>query len=207
MFVSRLLKIMLSASLAGAALGAVGVSAASASPVWKFGGVELKGTETVLGVAASDSIAIPGATATCGHTLLFMKISNVAEKSQGEITEVVEYGCRATATCKIKSITAEKLPWPLHGTTIASKTYVVLEKINIGIEYEGSLCALAGSPVKVSGTAGGLWENATSTLTFDKTSFEATATALKVGPINVEWKAVFPLEALGAHVGEALELS
>lgn len=206
MLVSRLLKIMLSASLAGAALGAVGVSAASAAPEWEFKGTELLGTETVRGVAGSDSIAIPGATTTCTRTLLSVKISNREGVGQGEVTEVVESGCTATASCKVKSIEAKKLPWPLHATTIAGKTYVVLEKVKIDIEYEGMLCPLEGA-VRVSGSAGGLWENATSTLTFDKASFEATKTALNVGASAVEWAAIFPFEALGAHVGEALELS
>ncbi len=198
--------IALLASLASIAFGAVGVSTASASPAWKFNGTELVGTETVLGTAISSSLSIPGATTRCGHTLLFMKISNTAGVGKGEVTKLPQFECTAGPTCTVERIEAEKFPWPVHVETVAGKNYVVIEKIRIEIVYAGELCAFAGVPIILKGTAGGLFENATSTLTFNGTTFKATGASLKVGATSVEWGAVFPMEALGAHSGEALEV-
>ncbi len=58
----------------------------------------------------------------------------------------------------------------------------------------------------VKGTAGRLFENTTSTLTLNKASFEATGTSLKVGATDIQWTGSFPMEALGAHSSEALEV-
>ncbi|HEY3828143.1 MAG TPA: hypothetical protein VGL57_02995 [Solirubrobacteraceae bacterium] len=190
-----------------AMLSAVAASAASASPVWEFNGTVLVGSEAVSGSALSSSFTIPGATTSCANVQLLMKIVNVAGAGKGEVIEFPLSGCTAGPSCTVNSIEAERLPWPAHAVTVAGKNYVVIEKIQIGILYGGALCALAGSPVTIKGTAGGLYENSTSTLIFNKASFTATGTALKVGASAIEWDAIFPMEAFGAHSGEALEIS
>jgi uncharacterized membrane protein len=192
--------------LVAVALSAIGASAASASPAWEFNGTELASTETVFGVALSSSLLVPGATTTCAHMVLTMQIFNVAGKGKGEVTELSMFECTAGPNCTVNSIEDKKLPWPVHVVTVGAKDYVVIEKIHIGIVYSGALCSLAGSPVVIKGTAGGLFENSTSTLTFSKATFTATGTALKVGTNNVVWDGIFPMEALGAHSGEALEI-
>ncbi len=189
------------------ALFSVAITAvANAAPAWKFNGTELTGKETAVGAAISSSLTIPGATTTCAHFLYNMKISNTGGIGQGEITELPLFECTTNNNnCKVKSIEAEKLPWPLHLTTVGGKDYIVVEKIAVGIVYEGTLCSLSGSRVRVSGTAGGLIENVTETATFNKASFEATKTELKVGSGPVEWTGVFPTEAFETHREQHLE--
>jgi hypothetical protein len=180
-------------------------SIASASPAWKFNGVELTGSETAVGAAVSSKLTIPGATTECEHFLYNMKISNSAGTGKGEITELPLYECKASGECTVKSIEAEKLPWPTHLTTVSKNDYIVIEKIYVGIIYSGELCALAGSKVRVSGSAGGLISNTAQTATFNKTTFEATSTALKVGSTVIEWEGLFPTEAFEAHREQTLE--
>jgi hypothetical protein len=199
-------KIVLLVSLGAIALSGVAASAANASAEWFFSGTELSGTEAVLGISNPSTLSIPGAPVTCAHLQIFMKISNSAGTGKGEVTKLLPYDCTATADCTVQSIEAEKAPWPAHVTAILAKNYVVIEKVQIGIEFAGALCALTGERVVIKGTAGGLFENATSTLTFNKTSFATTGTSLKVGSTTIEWTGVFPMEALGLHSGEALEI-
>jgi hypothetical protein len=200
--------IALLVSLAFLAVGAVTASAASASSPWEFNGTELTGTETVLGIAHPSTLSIPGLTMTCGHMLIFMKIDNSAGAGKGEVTKLLSYECSvAGGTCKVETVEPEKLPWPLHVTTTLGKNYVVIEGIRIELVLTGELCPFEGSPIIIKGTAGGLFNNATSTLTFDAATFTATGTSLKVGSSSIEWAAAFPLEALGKHSGEALEIS
>lgn len=180
-------------------------AAASAAPVWKFNSTELSGKETIVGAAISSKLTIPGATTECEHFLYNMKIQNVGGKGTGEITELPLYECKATASCSVKSIEAEKLPWPTHLATFVEKEYLIVEGASVGIVYSGTKCAIAGEKVRVAGTAGGLINNTEHTATFDKATFEATGTALKVGSAVIEWNGVFPTEAFEAHREEAVE--
>jgi hypothetical protein len=199
-------KIAILASLAVILVSAATASAASANPAWEFNGTALTGTEAVLGISISSTLSVPGAPVTCGHLQLFMKISNAVAPGQGEVTKLLPYECTATASCTVQSIAAEKLPWPAHTKTITGKSYVIIEKVQIGIEFGGETCPLAEALIVIKGTAGGLFENTTSTLTFNKASFEATSTSLKTGATNTQWTGIFPMEALGVHSGEALEV-
>jgi hypothetical protein len=196
---------MLLVSIAAAALGAAGTATAGAAQ-WRFGGTLLTGTETIMGTAKPSTLTIPGATTTCEEARLTMKISNVAGAGRGEVTGLAQYECTTGSNCTVLTIEAEKLPWLAHIVTFAAKDYVVVEGVKIGIHYGGALCALEGLVVVVKGTAGGAFDNATSKLTFNGPSFTATGTSLKVGSTSVQWTAAFPLEALGPHSGEALEI-
>lgn len=185
------------------AIGA-GASAAANASVWKFNGTELSGNETIVGAAISSKLTIPGATTECEHFLYNMKIKNSAGSGKGEITELPLYECKtSSAVCTVKSIEAEKLPWPTHLTTVAGKDYLIVEGINVSIVYAGERCSLGH--VRVSGTAGGVIENIAQTATFSKTTFEATGTSLKVGSSSVEWNGVFPTEAFETHREQLLE--
>jgi hypothetical protein len=180
--------------------------AASASPVWKFNTTELTGSETIVGAALSSSLSIPGATTECTHFLYNMKISNSAGTGKGEITELPLFECKTSGSaCTVEAIAAEKLPWPTHLTTVAGKDYLDVEKVSVGIKYSGELCALAETLVIVKGTAGGLIENTAQTATFNKATFEATGSSLKVGASTVEWKGVFPTEGFEKHREQTLE--
>lgn len=204
---TRALLLALALSLASAGVSA---AAASAAPVWKFNGKELVGSETVVGVGSPSSITVPGATVTCGHVALLLAISNKAGHAQGEITEFPFYECTTAAKgCTVESISAEHLPWPMHVVTPAggafSANYLVFEGVRIGIEFGGELCSMAGSPIQLKGSIGGLFS--VSTLRFNKASAEATGTGFKFGTEKAELTGNFPLEAFGSHSGETLELS
>jgi hypothetical protein len=189
-------------ALASASLAA----AASAAPIWKFNGTELTGNETIVGAAISSKLTVPGATTECEHFLYNMKIKNSAGTGTGEITELPLFECKASGSCTVESIAAEKLPWPTHLVTIAGKgDYLIVEGVKVGIKYAGALCALSGTLTIVKGTAGGLIENSAQTATFNKASFEATGTSLKVGSTSVEWTGVFPTEGFEVHREQLLE--
>jgi hypothetical protein len=187
----------------------LGVAAtAGASPAWKFNGSELSGSETLVGAATSSSMTIPGVTTECEHFLYNMKVSNSAGKGKGEITELPLFECTTqTAHCSVASIEAKGLPWPTHLASAWGNNYLIVENIDVEVVYGGSLCAYAGIPITVSGSAGGLVENSTETATFNNSTIIATGTGLWVGFTWVEWNGVFPTEAFGSHREQTLEVA
>jgi hypothetical protein len=196
--------IALLVSVAVVALSGMAASAASAKPAWKFNSVELKGTELVAGVASPSSLPLPGVTVTCEDFAFVMNIWNVGELGRSELTELWPFECHTSNPhCILESIEAKKLPWPGHAVQIAGKNYLVTEGVDIGVVFGGSLCALSGL-VEVKGTAGGFFAN--SSLEFSKATFEATATALKVGAVKVEWTGLFLMEAFELNRERTLEL-
>lgn len=199
--------ITLSAVLAVLASSAVVSSTASASPQWHFGGTlpEELAEETVVGAAFSSSLKSGGASTTCEHFLYNMEVWNFFGFGEGEVNEVPLYSCSTTApNCTVSSIEAQELPWLAYVETIGGKQYLILEGIHVKIVYGGASCTLG--TIKVEGTAGGLITNSTSTATFNKASFEATGTALKIGTAAVEWTGEFPMEAFKANREKAVEV-
>lgn len=200
--------ILLLASVAVLIVSATAAATASASPAWKFNGTELTGKETIVGAAISSSLTIPGLTTECKHFLYNMKISNTGGKGTGEITELPLFECTTqTKTCTVASIEAKKLPWPTHLVTVGTKNYLVVEKVEVEINYAGELCAFSETPVILKGSAGGVVENSTQTAEFNKTTFTATGTQLKVGATPVEWKGLFPTEGFEVHREQAIEVA
>jgi hypothetical protein len=200
--------ILLSAVLAVLALSAVASSTASASPQWHFGGTllsEFEG-ETVVGGAFSSSLKSGGAATTCEHFLYNMEVWNGFGTGEALVWELPLFDCSTTApSCTVTSIEAEELPWFSHVATVAGKEYLVLEEVDVKIDYGGASCGLPKT-VKVEGTAGGVISNSASTATFDKATFEATHTALKIGSGAVEWTGEFPMEAFQASREKAVEV-
>jgi hypothetical protein len=204
----KIRRTFLVASLVGVVAGAAVAAPAFASPVWKFSGSELKGTETIVGAAEESSMTMSGLTTTCQHFLYNMKITNSDGAGTGEIDELPLYECHTNSSvCTVASAEAEKLPWATHLTEVADKQYLVIEGVHVNVLYGGEDCALDGSLIPVKGTAGGLVSNTSETATFDKASFEATKTKLSVGSEAVEWNGVFPTEAFEWHREQALEVS
>jgi hypothetical protein len=190
------------------ALGLSLTATASASPAWKFGGSELAGSETLIGAATSSSMTIPGVTTECKHFLYNMKISNSGGKGKGEITELPLFECTTqTANCTVASIEAKKLPWPTHLESLWGNNYLIVEGIDVEVVYGGALCAYAGIPITVSGSAGGQVENSTETATFDNSTIVATGTGLWVGFTWVEWNGAFQTEAFGSHREQPIEVA
>ena len=203
----RTRRIAVAAVLAVMALASASLAGTASAAVWKFNGTELGAgaTETIVGAAIASKLTIPGATTECEHFLYNSKVKNEAGAGKGEITELPLYECKASGSCTVESIAAEKLPWPLHLSTVSSKDYVVIEGVKVGIKYAGALCALSGTLTIVKGTAGGLINNEAQTVTFSKSSFEATGTSLKVGSSSVEWIGEFPAEPFESRREELIE--
>jgi hypothetical protein len=181
--------------------------ASSASAGWRFNGKSLEGTETIVGTAAESSLTIPGLTTTCKEVAYKMKIFNSSGIGRGEITEISFGGCSTdSAVCVVSEIGAEKLPWPLHLAAVGGSGYVVIEGVKVTILYGEEECPLFETAMTVTGSAAGLFENATSTIRFDPSTFEATKTELKALGGNVKWKGLLTTEATGVHKGEKLEV-
>jgi hypothetical protein len=205
----KLKHVIMSGAIAALLASAVFVSSASASPVWKFEGKELTGTETVLGAALDSKLTVPGLTTKCANFLYKLKVSNSAGTGKGELVELPLYECTTDSpkVCTVKSITPETLPWAAKLTTVSPNNYIVIEGVKVAIVYEGKECALGGLTVKVTGTAGGRIDNPTEIATFDAASFSATGTKLTAFGSSVLWEGVFPTEAFEVHRLEAISVS
>ncbi|HEY3828903.1 MAG TPA: hypothetical protein VGL57_06880 [Solirubrobacteraceae bacterium] len=194
---------MLAATIAVGLSATVGATASSAA-VWEFGGKELKTVETVKDTAETFILTVPGAKITCTHVVPAMTISNSAGSGKAEITAFPMFECTTNTSCTVEEIEAQGLPWPAHLTTVV-EDYLVIEKIKIHLLFGGALCALAEVPIEIKGSAGGIINNVNHTITFEKKTFAATKTSLKVGSSAAELTALFHTEALGVHKGEGLE--
>lgn len=203
------------ATAIGVALAALAVlcamfaTSASAAPAWKFEGKALEGSEVIVGAAIDSSLTIPGLTTKCANFLYKVTIKNEAGTGKGEVTELPLYECTTDhpEVCTVSTIAAEKLPWAAKLTTVTSSNYIVIEGIKVGIKYAGAECALGGILVSVTGTAGGLLDNATETATFNSTTFGATKTELKALATKIQWTGLFPTEAFQWHREQALSVS
>lgn len=199
-------RIAISGLLTVAALCA-GAAPASASPEWKFNGSSLSGTELLIGRSTNLTMTIPGLTTECGHALFQAKVENSAGTGKGQVIYLPLFECSTNSKfCTVDAIGATGLPWPLHLTTVTSSDYVVLENVSIEILYEGELCALGGTVVKVTGSAGGLYSNVSETITFNSASFTATGTSLKALGSKIELNAVFGIEAFGPHLLDSISI-
>jgi hypothetical protein len=61
--------------------------------------------------------------------------------------------------------------------------------------------------VTITGSAGGLVNNATESVMFNSSSFTATKTELKALGSNIEWNGVFTMIPTGAHIGQSISIS
>jgi hypothetical protein len=174
-------------------LGAHGAPGADAASVWKLDGHPPAGTETIVARAVDEQFVIPGVTTECAHATMVLEIVS----GSTEVEEFLSEGCTTAAgsKCHVERFKAKKLPWPAHRVTVTGKEYLVLEDVHIEARYSGAECALAGEALIVKGSAGGLIENTTETITFNKAAEAATGTSLKVGASSVEWDALFATEA------------
>lgn len=198
----------------GAALAALALlcalfaTTASAAPAWKFEGKTLEGKETILGGAIESSMTIPGMTTKCENFLYKLSIKNESGTGKGEVTELPLYNCTTnTEVCSVGSIGAEKLPWQSHLSTVSTSNYVIIEGVKVGILYSGEECALDEILVPVTGSAGGVVDNAKETATFNSTTLSATKTELKALSSKIEWNGVFPTEGFEWHREQAISVS
>jgi hypothetical protein len=205
----RTTKTAIGAALASlAVLCALFATTASAAPTWKFEGKALEGSEVVLGAAIDSLLTIPGLTTKCANFLYKLSVKNEAGTGKGEVTELPLYECTTNSkVCSVSKIGAEKLPWASKLTTVSTTNYIIIEGVKVGIVYSGEECAVGGTLVVVSGTAGGSVDNTTETATFNNSTFTATGTSLKALATKIEWTGLFPTEAFQWHREQALSVS
>ncbi len=198
------ISVLLSTLLVALASSAVLTSSAQAG-AWYFNEEALTGKETVIDHATTGSFVIPGLTTTCKPFVLKMTVFNNAGTGEGEITQVPLSNCFTnTKVCTVESIQANKLPWPVSLTTVSKVNhYPIIKGVEFDIVYEGEECVLGGVLVTLKGSAGGLIDNPTESVTFNAATFAATGTSL--GP-SVEWNSTFTLLATGSRIGQSLSV-
>lgn len=192
-----------------AAVALTGAFAANASAVaWKFNGVPLVGSETVLSRAGESSFTIPGLTTTCKPFVYVVSASNPSGIAAASVTEAPLSNCFTNSkSCIVETIESEALPWAGKVTTVSGSTYLVIQGFKVSILYEGEECALGGVVAVITGSAGGLVNNATESVTFNSSSFAATKTELKALGSKIEWSGLFTMIPTGAHIGESISIS
>lgn len=200
-------RVFLGGLLAALVLSAVFAGSAMAGPAWKFNGEELKGTETILGGAEKSGLSMWGMTTSCTNFLYEVSISNSEGTGKGNITSLPLYNCYTNSTCTVEAIEAESLPWPTNLTTAGGSNYLVVKGVDVWVLYGGWFCPLWGVWAHVTGSAGGLINNATESATFSPSSFKATGTELKALGESVEWNGYFPTEAFATHREQAISVS
>ena len=193
--------------LAALMLSALFAASAGATPTWKFNGKALEGTETILGGAEKSGLTMWGFTTTCDNFLYEVDIKNEAGTGKGNITSLPLFGCSTNSTCTVEAIEAESFPWPSELKTVGASNYLVVKGVDVWVLYGGWFCPLWGVWANVTGTAGGLIDNATETATFSASSFKATGTELEALGESVEWNGKFPTEAFEWHRGESISVS
>ncbi|HWM54300.1 MAG TPA: hypothetical protein VNO20_02775 [Solirubrobacterales bacterium] len=193
--------------LVAVALCAVLAAGASAAPAWRFGGTELKGTETLLGGAEKSGLSMWGMTTTCDNFLYQVSIWNTGGTGEGNVTDLPLFNCYTNTTCTVEAIEAESFPWPAKLSTVSSSNYLTVKGVDVWILYGGWFCPVWGWWVNVTGSAGGLVSNATESATFSTSSFKATGTTLEAFGEPVEWKGFFPSEGFGWNREAALSVS
>lgn len=198
----------LALSLVAALLCAAAFSGSAAGAVWKFSGITLTGTETVVDHALESSLTIPGLTNTCKPFVYKMTIVNSAGVGEASITEVPLVDCFTnTKACSIESIAAEGLPWSGKLTKVSGSNYLVIKGIELDVLYGGEECVLGEIEAVIEGTAGGLIENATESTVFSASSFPPTGTLLGVFGVDAEWTGAFRMIAIGSHIGQSISVS
>jgi len=200
----KALGIPLASVVAALLVSAAFASTASASPEWKFEGQPLVGTETVTAVAAESSLVLKGLTTTCEATAE-IDISNSEGVGEATVTDLDLSGCVTDGVCTIEEASVEGLPWSAGTTTFGAKSFVVTDDFDMEFLYGDPLCAIEGWTLAYTGTAAGVFDNASSTLEYDATTGSNITTF--GGGTKATYEAEFEVEATGAHEGETLTLS
>jgi hypothetical protein len=200
----RALGIPLAALAVALVASAAFASAASAEPFWKFGGTQLVGTETVSAKTTSSSLKLNGLATTCEATAE-LTIENTPVQGVATVNALELKGCGTDGVCTVQKASVVGLPWSANTTSFGGKSFVVTDDFDERFLYGNELCAIEGWTLKYSGTAAGVFNNATSTLEYDGTTGSNITTF--GGGTKATYEAKFKVEATGARKGQTLTLS
>jgi hypothetical protein len=193
--------------LAAITASAAMATAASAKPVWRFGGTELSGSETVVAETAASTLTLPGLATTCKASIA-MTISNSGGKGTASVESMSLSGCGTNGVCTVESATAPGTPWSGSTQVVGESSYLVVQGFSNKILYGGELCAIEGWTINYRGSVGGLFDNSSSKLIFNEASAAATGSSLKsIGETKTGYDAEYSVKATGTHAGQTLTLS
>jgi hypothetical protein len=196
-------------SLAGVlvlALSAAFSAPGAGAAVWEFNGTPLVGNETILSSAVTATIAFPGMTTTCEMDY-DITIWNVPAggSAKGSATGLSFSNCHTDSqSCTVASIQALSLPWVADPVNVGGSIYLVIKGVRIDVLYEGEECVLAETPFEITGSAGGLINNAIESIVFNSSSFAATGTKLSGLKTTIQLQGSFAMQATGAHSGQSI---
>jgi hypothetical protein len=200
----RLIRIPLAGVLAFMLAAAFSAANAAASPFWEFSGSPLVGQENVLASTTKATFTIPGLTTTCEMDY-DVTIWNVQAVGQGSATSLTFSNCHTDSqSCTVASIQALGLPWVANPAKVSASNHLVIKGVRIDLLYAGEECALAEIPIEITGSAGGLIDNATESVVFNSSSFTATGTKLSGLKTTIQLQGTFALQATGAHSGQSI---
>lgn len=183
------------------------LAATASAGQWKFNGETLVGSETVTAETAKSSLALNGLTTSCAATAK-LTISNSGGKGVATVNSVSLSGCGTDGVCTVENATAKGLPWSATTSTIGGSPYVVVSGFHEEFLYGNELCAVEGWTFPYKGTAGGLFDNSSSTLLFDAASEAATGSSITTfGGTKAKYSAEYSVQATGGHAGQTLTLS
>jgi hypothetical protein len=187
-------------------LGGAFLAANAGAAVWELNGTALTGQETILANASKATFTIPGLTTICDMSYDFTIWNAPAGGSaKGSATGLSFSNCQTDSqSCTVASIQALGLPWVADPAKVSTSIYLVIKGVLIDLLYAGEECVLDGVPIEITGSAGGLINNATESVTFNSSSFAATGTKLSGLKTTIQLQGTFAMQATGAHSGESI---
>jgi hypothetical protein len=137
-----------------------------------------------------------------------MTISNSGSTGVASVESKSLSGCGTNGVCTVTSATAPGTPWSGTTSLISSNPYLVISGFENRIKYGNELCAIDELTIPYRGSIGGLFGNASSTLTFNAASASATGASIKsIGSTPTGYDAEYTVRMTGSHAGQALTLS
>lgn len=200
-------RIFLGGLLAALVLCTAFAGTAMAGPQWKFNEETLSGEETIIGAAEKSAMEIEGIVTTCDNFLYEITIKNSGGTGAGSVTDLPLFNCYTDGVCTVEGIEGFGFPWTAGLRTVSSKNYIEIKGVHVSVVYGNEECALYETEVEVTGSAGGLIDNATESATFNAASFTATGTGLAVFGTPIKWEGYFPAEGFKSHRLQKLTVS
>ena len=186
-----------SAALAGAA---------GAAPHWKANGTELTSPETVVAETSASTVTLSTLATTCSATIKGTIANTTGFGGVINVESMALSGCATNGACTVTSASAAELPWGGASLSIGGNPYLKILGFDNRIKYAS--CAISGLTIKYQGNIGGLFNNASSTLTFNAETAAATNSEIhSVGESETTYSSVWNVQMTGSLAGQTLTLS